>query len=260
MSTPLTSVFVVTYKKDIDFFRYFVKSYVKFARGFTEFVVACPHEDVSLFMGEVAHLPDAHVNGYREHPAKGHLRHQVIKCRADEYCLGDFVAHFDSDCLFTDHCTPEDFFVGDKPIVWRERYADFKDQHPIRFGWQKCVYNATGIVATWEYMCRHPSVYPRGLYKPFREAVEGHTGSGFDDYVVSGKGSFPYEWAEFPTIGAFAHVTMYDKIHWHDCQLQSLMPSGWYRQYPGEKVKMYWSHKGVDSEVKADIEKILSKP
>jgi hypothetical protein len=109
-------------------------------------------------------------------------------------------------------------------------------------------------------MCRHPSVYPRGLYKPFREAVEGHTGRGFDDYVVSGKGSFPYEWAEFPTLGAFAHVTMYDKIHWHDCRLQSLMPSGWYRQYPGEKVKMYWSHRGVDSEVKADIEKILSKP
>jgi len=254
-----TDIFVVTYKKDLPFFRNLVRSYRRFGTGFSGFVVAVPFEDVADFREAISGIAEARVFGYQEH-AKGHLKHQSIKMHADEFCGADFIAHLDSDCLFTETVSPDDFFKDGKPIVWREKYADFKLESPVRYGWKDCVKNSTGIDAQWETMCRHPSVYPRSLYLVARRLITNHTGMAFDDHVLAGRNEFPHQFAEFPTLGAIALWVMPEAIHWHDANLASLTPSGWYRQYPGEKVKMYWSHKGVEGDIQRDVEEILSVP
>lgn len=256
---PNVSIFVVTYRKDFEFFQYFVRSYLQFASGFSEFVVACPHEDVRMFSDALRRVPNSKVVGYKEHPTKGHLKHQVENDKAEQYCSGEFIAHFDSDCLFTDYVTLDNFFRDGKPILWREKYEDFRTQHPIRYGWRQCVIDALGIAPEFEYMCRHPSIYPREIYPIFRQRVEAHTGKPFEEYVLSCKATFPYGFADYPSIGALLHEVMFDRISWYDSRLGEFYRSSWYQQCPESHVKQYWSHGGVNHRVKKDILAILSR-
>jgi hypothetical protein len=74
VKTPSVSIFYVTYARDLEFFRYSIRSVSKFARGFTEVVVLVPMSDVQAFSlcGGMAGVPMS-VIGYDEVAGKGML-------------------------------------------------------------------------------------------------------------------------------------------------------------------------------------------
>ena len=253
------SLFVVTYRKDAEFFGYLAKSYIKFVRGFSEFVVACPHEDVALFKTLGAEIPNYRVVGYKENYEKGHLKHQVENDKAEQYCKGDFVCHIDSDCLFTDYCCAEDFFVDGKSVIWMEKYENFRESCAIRYKWRSCVTRSLGIEPEYEYMSCLPITYPRDFYPIYRQAVEAHTGMEFEAHVLSGRATFPYDYADYPAMGVLAHKIMPERFYWRDADSRP-KANCWFVQHKGKRFRQFWSHGGVTPECKAEIDRVLSQP
>ncbi len=103
-------------------------------------------------------------------------------------------------------------------------------------------------------MVRHPQVHLREVYRATRDAVEKYTGKPFNEYVLSGKNTFPQTFCEYNTIGAvvhesFAHLyTMVDYDPAKD-RRECGVPTGQAFQYLYRKGRdgfcEFWGHGGI---------------
>ena len=244
-------IFYVTYSKDIDFFRWSLDSVKKFAKGFTGITVAIPRNEEKLFEWV---KPLAKVLLYDDTPGKGMLHHEVVICRADEFCPHvDAILHVDSDFCFWEHFKPSDYIVDGRPILYRETYEQAKAHNPNRYFWRETVTAATGIEPIWETMVRHPAIHLREVYAFTRKTVEQHTRMPFNDYVLSCRNEFPQTFCEFNTLGAVAcryFDPRYQFVHYDrakdaaECRIGSLHHQYIYRK-GRDKGGETWSHGGI---------------
>lgn len=228
-------ILIVSWLKDLVWLEYNLKSIHKFATGFSGVTLLVPDVEAYGFGRAALHdlVKDLKVAFYMRtpDPAKWHLDHQVAKCFADIYCPdADFILHTDSDCVFTEPVTPEDYFVDGKPVMLIEEFARLPGNP-----WQKPTEKALGMPVPFETMRRHPQVNPRGIYADLRERIETVHGVPFRDYVLAQKADFPWGFSEHCTIGAFALRT-----RWKDAYLWIDVGAGWQR--PPDKLAQFWSH------------------
>jgi hypothetical protein len=252
-ASPGTEILIVTFRRDIEFLRYCLKSIVQFARGFSGVTLVVPSAEKGLYDGW---KPGAvTVKYFDEAPGKGMLHHEVQICRADEWCPNaDAILHLDPDCVFWRTVTPADLCPGGRPLLVRERYADIAPRNPNRLIWQKCVEAATGIVPEFETMVRHPQIHLRGVYAKTRELVETHTGRTFDDFVLSRENAFPQGFCEYNTLGAVAltyyadRYTVVDYDQAAEAREFNLDPSSFQYLYRRDRdfVIECWSHGGIE--------------
>jgi hypothetical protein len=230
------SLLMVTFRKDLEFTVYAMRSVEKFATGFFDKIVVVPELDVAVFKAP-AQKYGWRVVGFDERPGCGMLHHMVKILEADLICDGaDYVLHMDADCLFTAPVTPADYLKDDKPIVLRQRYEEFRNSSS-RYSWKTCVRNATGIDPEWETMCRHPSVYRTDLYPVVRDMITQHTVQDWAEYILGCRNVYPQTFAEFPTLGAVAIHCHADKYAWCDVSHDLI---------PESKMTAYWSHGGLE--------------
>lgn len=239
------ALLMVTFSRDLPFAIYSARSVHKFCSGFSEFVIVVPHEDVHAFR-EATAAYGAKVRGFHEPPNKGMLAHMAIKMEADIWCPGaDAIVHIDADCIFWERCTPDDFFVNSKPVLYRERFADFQITHPTRYGWKSTVRWATGIDPVWETMVRHPACHWSATYGLARHIMSKHTRMDCRAYILECDNAFPQSFAEFPALGAVAIEHAGDRYHFVDWRC----PEQHYRYERGrDKLTALWSHSGIDGE------------
>jgi hypothetical protein len=233
-------ILVVSYLKDKPWLVHCLNSIRKFARGFGPTTLLVPAKEVGSFVELTRDFAttEFHLMTYPRVKSSRlwHLDHQRMKCRSDEVCPNaDFVLHTDSDCVFTEPVTPEDYFVGANPVMWMESYERLGNAVP----WQPVVERALGCTVTHEFMRHHPQVNPRGVYADVRNHIESVHHMPFDQYVLSQKADFPWGFEEFDTIGAFAYHSpkWRGKYHWIDL---GEMPR------PKEKLVQMWSHGSMD--------------
>lgn len=214
-------ILIVSCKRDFEFVSYCLRSIERYAKGFAGVTLAVPRQEAHMFQ---AFSRIANVMHFTEPPGKGFLQHMIAVCRADELCPNaDIIVHVDSDNLFWQPCTPEDFAPSGKCLVVREHYDLVAPRNANRLIWRDCVKAASGLVPEYDTMVRHPNVYPRHLYAHARRIVEQHTGMAFDDYVLAGKNSFPQSFCEFVLLSSLGlrdfpdAFTVVDYDHEHDC-------------------------------------------
>jgi hypothetical protein len=209
-------------------------------------------------------LPDGTVfKMYDERLGVGMLDSEVRLCRADELCpYADFILFTDSDCIFTKPVCPADYFVGGKPVMLGKTFASMEREKCPALCWRQPTIDALGFAPEYETMRRHPAVHPRGLFAPFRAAVEKHTGRAFDEYVLGCKSTYPQGFAEFPSLGAFALKTMPEQYHFVDVDgpgMDAKADSGSSMTEP--RLTQFWSHhikNGViPEEIRKEIEACL---
>jgi hypothetical protein len=194
-------VLMVTFRRDLEFAEYSFRSVSKFATGFANKIVVVPEPDGDLFR-EIAEPNGFTVLTFEEWPGKGFLHHEALICEADKWCPhADAILHLDADCLFTAPVSASDYFVDGRPILYCQRFEEFR-QYTSRYSWKQCVREATGIDPEWETMCRHPAVHLKEAYRLTREAIAAHTKMDWKDYIRSCRNVFPQTFAEFPTLGA----------------------------------------------------------
>jgi hypothetical protein len=282
-------ILLVTYAPDFDFTSYTLRSIAKFGRGFAGITIVVPYKDGDLF-APLAKKHGCNLRLFYEAAGKGFLHHQVVKCEADLWCPKgtDLVVHIDSDCVFKEPFSVDTFMNGGgKPILLRERYADFA-HYGARASWQKCVEHALGIEMPWETMVRHPGVFWTKMYREMRTWIEDRHGYPFTQYVLLQRNEFPQTFAEFPTIGGFA----LGSDQWRErysVVTRVVTPSEYWRDHgitPLERgkdgkpigetdynlfgddvsthgplvspVHYFWSRRGVTPEIRAKLETILA--
>jgi len=149
--------------------------------------------------------------------------------------------HTDSDCVFTEPVTPEDYFWIQlmsppiyQPVMLIEEFSRLSGNP-----WQRPTELALGQTVKFETMRRHPQVNPRGIYADMRGHMEHWHSMPFTKYVMAQKADFPWGFSEHCTIGAFAlysHLWR-DKYHWIDVAKDPR---------PKDKLAQFWSHSQPD--------------
>lgn len=228
-------IFIVTFKRDIEFTIYCLQSIQKFVTGFRKVIIAVPVQDVPLFNGIAGGYPFVVVRGFEEVAGKGMMHHEVLVCSADEWCDAEFILHIDSDCIFKEPVNLQNEYLRDgKPVMLKEKFEHVGE---VVGPWRDAVTKALGFVPEYETMRRHPAVHPRWLYPKVREAVAAHTGKPFMEYVLSCRNEFPQGFAEFPVLGAWALKYAPEAHHWIDVTTEPR---------PTDKLYQFWSHGGLD--------------
>jgi hypothetical protein len=193
---------------------------------------------------------------------KPFLWHLFIKTSADQYLPNcDRIFHIDSDCVFAQPCTPQDWFVGDKMLMLYTPYDAYL-KRPIhedemlqfmglkgskidyslgQYNWRFAVEFALGHRVERECMAWHPLVFEPAIYSMTRKLLqERFPERGWDGYIRSGRNNHPQQYAEFNTMGAVAHKYFEDRYHWINIETDGYPFRG--------KVIPSWSHGGLDRE------------
>ena len=237
-----TEIFIVSYSPDIQYLEYCIRSVEKFARGFSGVTLLVPTHERKMGLwanfeyrnGIKIKLRDYTVPDNR---ALWHLAHQIQKCRAEEWCPdADLILHTDSDCIFTEAVTPDDYIIDGKPRLMIEDFTRMPGSH-----WKDTTERALGTTAKYETMRQHPAVHYAGMYGDMRRRVEAVHNMPFNDYVLAQKPDFPWGFSEFCALGAFVLIASKWKSKYH---IIDLGRSPW----PKTKLMQFWSHGPIDSE------------
>ena len=253
-----TQFFIRSYAKDFPWLHYALRSIRKFCTGFAGVTVAIPAHDFAIAFDMFKTSPEVHFAAY-PCPDKPMLRGEIQLCRCDEIVPPDttHVLLTDSDCIFTMPTCPEDYTINGKPIMVGERFDSMPPGSGC-FAWRDATAAALGFVPEYEFMCRHPAMYPIGVFQSFREEVEVVTQKPFDEYVLSCRNEFPQTFAELTSIGAYAHkfggtfVSFVEKCDEGFCPTAD---SG--NPALMDHLKAFWSHAGIAPH-RDEIERILA--
>jgi hypothetical protein len=254
------SIFIVSCGKHFTWLEYALKSIEKFARGFHEVMVVIPNNEP---WGEVSDVINSYhgpvplrVFSDEEWPNKGMLWHEWMILNAETICKdAEYILHTDSDCVFTEPVSPEDYFVEGKPVLMYARYewCCQRFNNPNFMHWKTAVENALGGVSEFEFMRRHPAVHLRDVYTLTRDLIFRNTGKTPQDYIIGCREEYPQGFAEFPTLGEVAWRHFHGRYHWHN---QETTPR------PKDKLMQLWSHASIETakEIWVDDKYVLVKP
>lgn len=207
-------ILIRTYNKDREWLEYCLKSIKKHNPELGVTIVAPEGHDVGY---PAIQVPPVHQDGY--------IDQQHTKLRAVAFVPKDttHVIHIDSDCLVIGNLM--DLFIDGKPLLLKTPW-EMIDSATI---WREPTRELIGFDPPFEYMRRHPFVYPLKIYNELGvhlEKLHGDWGQWF--YKLT-------KLSEFNLIGAFAERYMPEEFHWLDTSKDPLPPL---------KVKQGWSWGG----------------
>lgn len=252
-----TTLLIITHAKDFRYLKYCVRSINKFCRGYEEVVILFPDTDWAEFTAQIGpeimgqEVVKYRPVGFSQWLDKGMLHHEWQVCNADFWCPhADYVAHFDSDCIFTGPVSPQTFMLDDKPILRYELFESIGKRHPGVLRWKGAAESCLPFPVPWECMRGHPEVYHLGLYQRTRELMEMKLGENPEEWVKRQRNEHPQTFAEFPTLGAVAMQTFTDKYTPYDMgqqpnpdRVETPVIQAWSHQSPDLPVDLWiWGH------------------
>ena len=198
-----TDIVIRSYHGDFKWLGYALKSINMRAKGFRDIHVIVPE-------GQGHALKHLTVEKVHECPvySDDYLGQQITKLMADTYTDADYILHFDSDTIFTQDVTPENFVVDGKTIQYHEPYSKLPG-----CPWQPIVAEVLGWTPENEFMRRFPFVYPRWIYRKLRGFLEEKYFVPIERMIMER----PYRsFSEFNIIGEYAWTKYHDQFEWRD--------------------------------------------
>lgn len=249
----------VTYGKDFPFFEVSLRSYKKFASGFSYAKVIVPLEDVDRFR-EICDPAGVGVAGIGEPPGKGMLMHMAMQMLGETHFPSDadFIFHIDADSVFNQPTTPGDYLPGNKPLVCFRGW-DYLLTRPVdidevetfmgytgrkidfnrgAYLWKFAADFALGFASQRQTMSMMPVIHRREVYQRARTIIQHRFKTDIISHILQGRNEWPQSFCEFETLGSVAHRYFDDRYHWHDLDKQGT--------YPVRNVTQTWSHGGLD--------------
>lgn len=239
-----TDILIVSCAKHFNWLRYALLSCKRFAIGFRQVKVLVPEEDLAEMTPLLTELSlidgiDVRVRCYNDWPGKGFLRHEHVIMCSDEFTDADFIYHMDSDAMFVDPTTPDDYIVDGKPVLLHASYHWLVTEQQANLGmWRDGVEKALGGTSTQEFMRRPQIVHHRKTYAKARECIESNTMKPVADYIWSCEEAFPQGFCEFNTLG---------EVAWRYFKADYCWPDQGLGEFPKpHKVVQFWSHGQID--------------
>lgn len=233
-------ILIVSCAKHFDWLEYCLRSIARFAHDFSGVTVVVPEPDLHIAVQrwpemELGDQPVKWPECGDEWKDKGMLWHFAQILNADRLCPdADFILHTDSDCMFSEPVTPDDYFVDGKPVLMHASFEWLvRCQQANLSMWKEAAEKALGWSVDQETMRRHPAVHGRLTYEWTRNSITRHHGRNWDEYILSCSNDFPQTFAEFPTLGAVAWHLLHDHYHWINQETEP---------FPHSKIVQFWSH------------------
>jgi len=231
---------LVTYRRDIPYAEFCLKSVAKFATGFSALRVVVPHEDVEAFQQLTycgIQFPFK-VYGHDDWPGQGFLCHEYQIMMADRWCPdADFIGHIDADICFTEAVTPDDYIKDGRPYLRYEPFSRIGQRHHGVAVWQDVTQRCLPFPVLNECMRAHPGVFHHGLYARAREMMIKKTTMPLEVYLKEQRNEYPQTFCEFNTLGNVAMHEFPD--HYNFVEQQDDKPT------PDNKLIQYWSHGSI---------------
>jgi hypothetical protein len=236
-----TSIFIRSYRGDFQWLRYCLRSIRKFVSGFDEIALVIPTTDRGELPADVAAMADRlHLRTEQTH---GYIDQQITKLRAHHYTTSERILFVDSDCVFFQPCTVDDFTRDGKPLLLKTAYEVFR-RYEIETGkrqnvlcWQKITENLIGFPVEFEYMRRIPMMHLAETLA----CIEAQYPHLMDKARRIRDNSF----SEFNIMGAIAEKYLADHYVFSDTESEPLPP---------KYCEQYWSWGGMSNELKETLE------
>jgi hypothetical protein len=172
---------------------------------------------------------------------RGYLFQQVVKAKAHNYTVSDYVLHLDSDTILTTDITPEMFMREGKPLWFITPYGDNCPDIP----WRGCTQDFIKHPVEHEYMRRLPMFVPRKVHEAATQFCITDQGVTIEKWIMDSQ-----HFSEFNALGAVAWDKFHDDIYWFNTAEH---PES---EWPPLVALQTWSHSPFD-ETKKTFESIL---
>lgn len=277
-NTPFTGIceiLIVTYGlptkrvsgavvSDFDWLKWCLRCIRRHCTGFAGITVCFPNRDADRF----AEISKEHAKAksgiplriqmYTEREGKGHIGHMAQMAGADQLVprATTHVLHVDSDVMFKEPITPDEYFHGNKPVYvvrsWKSLASPDGKVVSDCIQWKEPTDWQLGFDTEVYGMCRHPSGFPIEFYPTYREHIEKIHGKPFWAYMMEGetKDGWKPNRMDFTAMAGFAWAKMNDRFDWIDISEGNHLA-------PRDKQKCYWSHGGVTDSIQKEIEGFL---
>ena len=237
MNTPVV-IFIRSYRGDLIWLRYALRSIEKFLTGHTRVVIVVPEPDAALFRKEGIEVQTV------VETCQGYNHQQLTKIHADRFCHdGDpWIIYVDSDCLFTAPTDMSHFFRDGKPISLHTPYAMLPK--PPEMPWKALTERALGFVCHDEIMRRQGAIYRASELVEFRSWFLANRGLTIDRYIDTLR---HHDFSEFNVIGSWLWRFHHSTRCWLRTDVDPI---------PALPIRQFWSYGGVDANL-AEINAIL---
>lgn len=247
---------------DFDWLAWCLRCIRKHCRGFRGITVAIPNRDADALKPIAKEHAESkcgipfRIQMFPEREGKGMLHHMAMMAGADQLVPKGVthVLHVDADCMFKEPVTPDEYFVGDKPVyvvrTWESLIDKQRNVVSDCHQWKAPTDAQLGMDTQMYTMTRHPTGFPIGFYPRYREHVEKVQGRTFFAWMIEGKNSHPANRMDFTAMGGFAWAEMKGDFHWIDISEGNHLA-------PKDKQKCFWSHGGISPAIQRDIEGFL---
>jgi len=195
MRPPISmDIAVVTCRRDLSLLTLMLESYAQFCQIQGSLLIFHDEED-----GESIHrmnLPHNHRLISKQSlgiPGEDFRRQMVIKLNVDHFSDKEYIWVIDSDYLFVDFISENDFFSDGRPI-WLMREWD--NEPSLR--WRKPTAEVLGFDPPYQFMDRAQYVFARPVLRRIREAIPQekifYTGMPPSEFIIYG--AFAHRYAK----------------------------------------------------------------
>ncbi len=242
-SSPICDILIKTYPADYEWLGYCLRGLAKFATGFRRIIIIYPFGEQSPQLGYVGDIHKRVAIPLTFFPVKetGHnpyLFQQSIKFSAHEWTDAPYILHIDSDTVPCAPFTPLTFFRGGKPLWLMTPWS------AISTPWREPTEKFMGCQVEYEFMRRFPILLPRSLHVAAAKFVELHHHKSATEYIISQD-----NFSEFNALGALAYGRVPEEFTWLDTTKEEMPPL---------VALQHWSRGGINDELKAKFESILT--
>lgn len=229
----MVSIFIRTYHKDIKWLNYCLRSIHQNLTGWDEIVVCIPKGQEHL----LSHLTSEKVVTCKKY-SDDYLGQQISKLQAHNYCSHGIIMFIDSDVVFFEKTTVQDYMHNEKPVLLKDKYENVGDA----IIWKKITEKLYKHEIAYESMRRAPQLFLKSTLEEFNKYFRD-----IEFYITS---QSHRAFSEFNALGHFVELWEEEKYHIMDLSIE---------QAPRNKAVQHWSWSGLTEEERIEIERRLNE-
>lgn len=220
-------IFIRTYKNDLEWLKYCLKSINKYVTGYRNIIISIPQNDKHLL--DSWNLTIEKVASWNPTTDNGYIDQQINKLLAYQTTDANYILFVDSDCIFKEPVNvQEHYFMDNIPYLMKTRYELVGDA----ICWKETTESIIGKPLEYEYMRRIPCLY------------RSETLKDLDLYVNCIGLASRDRLSEFNLIGAYIDLFEKEKYRIIDTEKEPI---------PTDCARQMWSWGGLTNEVKQEI-------
>jgi ADP-heptose:LPS heptosyltransferase/glycosyltransferase involved in cell wall biosynthesis len=240
-------LFIRSYRRDLPWLKFSLRSLLKYASGFDGIVLACPWRDLVLFRRmigrEFGHIPALRIRPVRR-MRHDYIGQQYTKLHADLFTGDDgTVTFWDSDAIATGPFDSGRLFQDGKILYLKTPYAALPPE--VAEKWQPVTERWLGEPVSCEFMRRLPITFYASHLAELRRWFRQRHGQSLWEALEPLEGA---AFSEFNLMGAWAQRHRPQAYRWLDTTEEAAAPL---------PCRQYWSLGGVTPEIAAEIAQVL---